>query len=255
MSDAAPDTLTVTEHFYDDLRSTGADVRIKVSERSLGARSSQRVAALRARLVARGFAEGEVMLEDIDHTPWAWIAIPFAFVAPIPTWIRTEAILPALAAAGAFVLLYLVLRAAKLGSVTATLKVRCADTARAGVAIDEALSSGAELGPIGWRYDVPATSAGDWAELCAARASARATRLAEALGVRIVGVHAVHEEHTLPQTSYTVPLAPVMAAPPSKARLGGGALSESLGAAPSTTQRAGLRLTVAYRVGAYQART
>src|SRR6185437_15500352 len=104
------------------------------SERALGARSSQRVAALRARLVARGFAEGDVLLEGVDHTAWAWIAIPFAFLAPIATWLRTDAISSALAAGGAFVLLYFVLRAAKLGTIAATLKVRCADAARVGVA-------------------------------------------------------------------------------------------------------------------------
>ena len=253
MSDAAPDTITLTEHHFTDIRSTSADVLVKVSETSLGARSSQRFAALRERLAERGFAEGEVMLQGIDLTPWAWIAIPFIFIAPIAIVIGMGALQPGLVAGGAFVFLYLVLRAAKLGTVTATLKVHCAGAARVSVVIDEALSFGAEVASIGWRYDIEETSQGDWAVKCVERANARAARLAAVLGVRILGVHEYQEDQVLPQTAYTVPAAAQMeVASRRKARLG--RVSESLGESPSNTERAGLRVTIAYRVGDQAAR-
>jgi Protein of unknown function (DUF541) len=249
MSDA-PDTITLTEHHYDDIRSTGADMLVKVSERSLAARSSQRVAALRARLAELGFAEHEVMLEGVDHTPWAWIVIPFIFIAPVATLFGMGALRPALIAGGALFLLYLVLRAAKVGTVSATLKVHCASAGHVGVVIDEALSSGAEVASLGWRYDVDEPSQADRALKCVERANARAARLAEALDVRILGVHALHEERVLPQATYaTLAVASMSTGPAHRAKMG--SVSESLGEAPSSAQRAGLRLTIAYRVGGY----
>jgi hypothetical protein len=254
MSDAAADTITLTEHHYTDIRSTSADVLVKVSETSLGARSSLRVAGLRGRLAERGFAEGEVMLQGVDLTPWAWIAIPFIFIVPIAIVIGGGALQPGLVAGGTFVFLYLLLRAAKLGSVTATLKVHCAGAARVSIVIDEALSFGAEVASIGWRYDIEETSQVDWAVKCVERANGRAARLAAALGVGVLGVHEYHEEQVLPQTAYTAPAAAQMAvASHRKARLGH--VSESLGESPSNSDRAGLRVTIAYRVGDQAARS
>lgn len=253
MSDAAPDTITLTEHHYTDIRSTSADVLVKVSENSLGARSSQRVAALRGRLAERGLAEGEVMLQGVDLTPWAWIAIPFIFIAPIAAAIGMGSLRPALIAGGATVLLYVVLRAAKLGTVTATLKVHCAGATIVSVVIDEALSFGAEVASIGWRYDMEEASRADWAAKCVEHANARAARLAATLGVRIHGVHVYSEEQVQPQATYTAPVT-VRAEVPAASRARLGKVSESLGESPSSTERAGVRVTIAYRVGDQDAR-
>jgi uncharacterized protein YggE len=193
------------------------------------------------------------MLQSVDLSPWAWIAIPFIFIAPIAIVVGRGTLQPGLVAGGAFVFLYLVLRAAKLGSVTATLKIHCAGAARVSVVIDEALSFGAEVTSIGWRYDIEETSQADWAVKCVERANARASRLAAALGIGVLGVHEYHEEQVLPQTAYTAPAAAQMeVAARRKARMG--AISESVGQAPSSTERAGMRVTIAYRVGDQEGR-
>jgi hypothetical protein len=251
MCDATPDTITLHEQHYEDVRSTGADVLIKVSETSVGGRSSQRVAALRERLAARGIAAGEILLEAVDLTPWAWIAIPFVFIAPVVTLVGTGSLRAGLVAGAAFVVAYLALRAAKLGTVTATLKVRCPEAERVGVVIDAACSFGAEIAAVSWRYDLRDALPADWMVACVERANARAARMAAALGVRILGVHTLQEEQTLPRAAYSAPGALKVEVARSKGRLG--SVSESLGAAPANTERAGSRVTIVYRVGDYRA--
>jgi hypothetical protein len=247
MPDAAPDTITITEQHYEDIRSAAADVLVKVSETSLGARSSQRVAVLRDRLSARGFAEGDLALQDLDHTPWSWFAIPLLFIVPIAAAFGTREPRPGLVAFAVALLFFLALRAAKLGTLGATLKVHCAAASRVGVVVDEALSFGAEVASITWRYDVGEATRGDWAVACVERANARAARLAAALGVRVSGVHAYGEEHVQPAATYTA--LPAEVAEPAKRRAKFDAASASLGPAPSNTERAGMRVTVTYRVG------
>jgi hypothetical protein len=250
MPDAAPDTITITEHHYEDVRSAAADVLVKVTETSLGARSSQRLTALRERLSARGFAEGDLGLENLDHTPWSWFAIPLLFITPIAAAIGAGELRPGLVAFGAALLLYLTLRTAKLGTLGTTLKVNCAAASRVGIVVDEALSFGAEVASIHWRYDVGEAARGDWAVTCVERANARAARLAAALGVRVSGVHAYGEEHVQPAATYVGP-AFLAAKPAARAKFD--AASASIGPAPANTERAGMRVIVTYRVADYRA--
>jgi uncharacterized protein YggE len=122
-----------------------------------------------------------------------------------------------------------------------------------GVAVDEALSSGAEVASIGWRYEVGEAARADWAVACVERANARAARLAAALTVRILGVHAYQEDHVLPQGAYAAPADAKVEVAASRARMS--SIAASLGDAVSNTERAGLRVTIAYRVGDRDARS
>jgi hypothetical protein len=255
MTDTAVlDTVTITAHHFEEIRSTGADVLISVSERSVGSRSSGRVAALRGQLVERGFSDSDLMLQGVDRTGWAWIPIALGIVVSIAALLATGTLRAALAAGGGFVVLGMVLAALKVGTISALLKVRAGNAEQVSRLLDTVLAcSSAEVRSITWRYEVDPASQGDWAARAVERASLRAARIAEALGVRILGVHTFREEYVLPQAQATG-AAPAEAAASMRSKTRSTArmqmsVGESLGAAPSSTERSGVTVHIDYRVG------
>ncbi|APR83406.1 Hypothetical protein A7982_08755 [Minicystis rosea] len=250
MNPSEPDTITITEEHFEDIRSAGADVRLSASESGFGAASSGRIAAVRGLLGEHGFPEQDISLQGIDHTPWAWIVIPVGMLASFIVLGAFGARSTAGVVFG-FALLYAIVAAAKLGTVSATLQVRCGNAERVSRLIDVALSAGVDVQATVWRYDIAPPDRSAWTRQAIARARARADEIAAALGVRILGVHAFHEEHVTPRPSY-----PALAVPPvrkaeSKARLSK-TVGESLGDA-SGVDRAGVTVTVRYRVSAGEA--
>lgn len=81
------------------------------------------------------------------------------------------------------------------------LRVRCADLTTLGdlLGIVTAQKS-ATLNSIEWGYPYGDTQRDEWLVECVARANAKAARIAEALGVRVLGVHAFSEEYADEET-------------------------------------------------------
>jgi len=245
--DTHVDTLTVTEEHHEQVRSAGADVRLRVCERSLGNATSGRMAALRARLLATGLDEGAVMLEELSRDAWAWVAVALGVPVSIAVALLTRELALAAAVGGAFVALYAVLAGLKVGTVSATLTVRCPDAQRVSQALDAALALGhVEPQGILWRYEVDEASRRDWTARAVGRAHRRAAHLASSLGVRLVALHSLHETPTSPQEAQAAPLAgPPPVARCSKRRV---TVTESVEPLASNTERAGVTVTVVFRV-------
>lgn len=255
MTDAAVlATITIAAQHFEEIRSTGADVLISMSERTLGSQSSGRVAALRAKLVERGFRESDLMLQGVDRAGWAWIPVVLGIAVSIAALLATGTLRTALVAGGGFVILGLAFAALKVGTLSALLKVRAGNAEQVSRLLDTVLADGgAEVRSITWRYEVDPASQGDWAARAVAQASVRAARIAEALGVRILGVHTFREEYMLPkeQTTLAAPMESAASMPAkrrSSARMQM-SVGESLGAAPSSTERSGVTVYIDYRVG------
>lgn len=243
------DTITITERRFEDIESRGADVRISLDELGRGARTSGRVATFRALLAQRGFTEGDITVQGVSRSSVAWPALPLGIVALVVVLFTVRSWLWAGAAVLGSVLLHAALRALKLGATTVTLSVRCADSARVGEVLDAALEAGATVELVGWIYESSPVRRETWAVDAIERANVRAARVAEALGVRVVGVHAYREQHTEPEPSYTPPGA--VAPPASKSRVGAASISESLGT-PVGRERAGVVVEIEYRVARRQ---
>jgi hypothetical protein len=244
-----PDTITISEQHFEDMRSAGADLLVRVGEQSVGGRLPRRTAALRRALEGRGLTEQDVMLQGIERTSWAWIAIVLGLLVPTALFF-VMGWLQAVIALGAFVALYLGIAGVRLAMVEVTLKIRCPDAAAVNLALVEVdAHRGAEVLSIVWRYDVEPASRADWALQCIERANERSVKVASALGARITGVHAYHEAYVLPATSY--PAAAPADAVASKAKVSSRmsvSSGGSFGASAASTERAGVEVTIQYRI-------
>lgn len=240
-----PDTITITERRFEDIESRGADVRISLDELTRGARTSGRLAAFRARVAQRGFTEGDITVQGVSRNSVAWLAVPLGIIALIVVLFTVRSWVWVGAVVLGSVLLHAALSALKLGGTTVTLLVRCADSARVGQALDAAHEAGATVDMVGWIYESSPVRREAWAVEAIERANVRAARVAEALGVRLVGVHAYREQHTEPEPSFTPPGA--VAPPASKSRVASASLGESLGT-PVGRDRAGVVVEIEYRV-------
>lgn len=136
----------------------------------------------------------------------------------------------------------------KSSSVTYDLRVRCRDIQR----IPEALgvvteARAATLQQVEWRYDQDVEREAGWLRACLRDAEHKAQAAAEALGVRITGVHELHEgiaDGTGPSI-HPRHLAQAQA----KSRGGGGGGPIDLGISLASARRIVYAVTVSYRVG------
>jgi len=239
------DTLTVTAQHFADVRSAGADLTLSISEAGLGARSSGRIAELRARLAARGFAEADLALVTVDHTAWAWLALALGLPAAVGAGLA-GGILVATWTAGAAITATVILALLRLGTLSARVSVRCGSAEAVGRALDLAVAErGVSIEALDWRFQVDASTREEWVALAIAEARARAARIAGSLGVQLLGLHGYEEAEQLPLRAAAPPVVPVAAAR-SKARM---TASQSLAAAPSGADRAGVTVTLRYRIG------
>ena len=244
MNDDPIDTITVTEEHFEDIRSEGADVAIAVWEWSFGSRSTGGIAHLREALVAQGLTAADISLVNVERMQWAWVLMVVGMAASFALMVARQP-LAAIAALVGGVLLWATLRVSRAGTVTATFKVRCTDDGRVGPLLERVFGTrNAELRSITHRYNANPGLAKEGATSAIQRANARAQAIASALGVTIVGVHRYDEERMEPPSGERHG-----APPPAMAvrRRGTGSLAESLGPV-SGTERAGVRVTVTYRI-------
>jgi uncharacterized protein YggE len=140
--------------------------------------------------------------------------------------------------------------------------ITCADAKAAERALDIiAKIGGVAVTSTEWRYEVDSTTLGDWAVRCIERANARADKVAQALGVRVVGVFSYEESFELPQHHYS-PEAAMPRAVSTRGRSSAGPpsadeLAEGPASAPvlAGSERGGAEITVRYRVADYAPRT
>jgi len=245
---SAPAGITVTERQLAEVRSSGADVFVSISERRAGAATSGRIAELRRALQKRGVADADVMLEGIEKSSWAWIPIPFAIACGFAALFSHDLRPHALKAAAGLVILSLILAFARLGSMSARLKIRGATAERVNAILDTIFAfSGADIQSIAWRYETDAEAREAWTAEAVARARRRAERIASELGVQIIGVQALHEDCEPPPRGEGLP-PPI---PVARKRSGAG-VAESIGPAPSNTTQVLLTVSIQYCVAPVQ---
>lgn len=143
----------------------------------------------------------------------------------------------------------------KSSSATYRLRIRC-DQLNALPEVLGAITSAknAELERLVWRYPESAEAQGQWLKLCIAQANIKAAAAAEALGVRLVGVHRLTEElledpdRGARQMGVAIPYA----AAPQRARAG---VAPDMGFDLTHHKRGGMRVSVEYRVDGFAAPT
>jgi uncharacterized protein YggE len=133
---------------------------------------------------------------------------------------------------------------ARLGSMSARLKIRGATAERVNAILDTIFAfSGADIQSLAWRYETNAEAREAWTAEAVARARRRAERIATELGVEIVGVQALHEDCEPPaRVDFAPPPIPV-----AKKRSGAG-VDENIGPAASNTTQVLLTVSIQYRV-------
>lgn len=242
-------TITVTERHLSEVRSAGADVFVSIEERRAGSKTSGRVVDLRRSLEKRGLTEQDMMLEGAESSSWAWIPIPFAVGCGAAALASDTLRLAALPAAAGLVVIALILSLMKLGTLTARLKIRCADAERVNAVLDTVLTfPGAHTQSIAWRFETDPDAREAWTAEAVRRAQRRAERIASELKVRIVGVHALHEDcETPPRPAGPMHPAVPSEVAPAKKRMAA-SVDESIGPAPSNTTQVLLTVSIQYCV-------
>jgi hypothetical protein len=98
---------------------------------------------------------------------------------------------------------------------------------------------------IDWGYTEADEVRTRWLVSCATRATERARPIAEALGVRLLGVHRFGEPEVQPQVAYDVPRGVMAGAP--RGRM----TSEDFGLSVAHSQKVVVRVVAEFRISGY----
>jgi hypothetical protein len=266
MDDRASDTITICERYFTDLRTTSADLHCLCSTRRLMT-TPPAVRTVQEALIGAGFSEGCLTVKSLSRSSElggclgviGGVAIIVAAIVAYFHLGNLRTTLPVIAAAVVClgVVAWILFR-----STECAFAVTCADAA----AVERALGLIAKVGGVSvtstvWRHEIDHCILGDWAVACIERANVRADRVAEALGVRVVGVASYEESFDLPDRHYSPdPMTPPPAAVIAR-RSRVGFHSGSRGGGPSSmptvlagAERGGASVTVRYRVADYTPR-
>src|SRR5688572_30809895 len=142
----------------------------------------------------------------------------------------------------------------KSSSATYRLRVRC-DQLNALPEVLGAITSAknAELERLVWRYPESAEQQGHWLKLCIAQANIKAAAAAEALGVRLVGVHRLNEQLLEDPDTGARPMGQAVAF--AAAQRSRASAAPDMGFDLTHHKRGGMRVTVEYRVEGFGAHT
>jgi hypothetical protein len=258
-----PDTITITEYHFLDIKSNGADVECSTTAHTGRESTPPLVKAVAKELSAIGVKESALSVTNLsrsnDIIGCAGGLLVFAAVisaiALESRGIKIETAAPYMLAA-AIVIMGLAWHFGR--QTTCSFKITCADNETVD-RLQQLLSEKFQkvtLLSTAWRYDVPSKTLAEWADQCIERANARAARVATALGVQIIGVHSYEEKHELPQRHYSSDHgAPAMArsraAAPYEMKGGGSARVGSYVA--EGQERSGAHVRIEYRVTNYRA--
>ena len=260
--DHVPDTITICERHAGELRTSSADLHCTCSAR----RSTTTPPAVREAqqaLVGAGFPEGCLRVENLTRESElggclgavGGGAVVAAAIAAFVSMASLRTVLPIIGAGalclGAVAWFF-------FRSTQCAFAITCADAKAAERALDIiAKIGGVAVTSTEWRYEVDSTTLGDWAVRCIERANARADRIAQALGVRVVGVFSYEESFELPRHHYS-PEGSMPRAMSTRGRSSANELEEEpSSAAPvlAGSERSGAEITVRYRVADYAPRT
>jgi hypothetical protein len=256
-----PDTITITEYHFLDVKSKGADVECTVTVHFDRQPLPAVVAQIRNSLKGIGLDETALSVSNLRRdnelfgctTTVVVLGLLGALYATGQNALDPFRGFTPLAMIGIIVIAF---AWTFLRGTTCTFKIRCsADDAvgRVHKLLGDHYKKVTVLST-SWRYEVPSEELAAWSVKCIERANARAQVAAKALGVQIVGVFSYEEHHELPQRHYTPPVdgAPAMAR---RARKGGMETfeAESTSVVPSGESRAGASVRVQYRVANYTA--
>lgn len=262
----APDTITITEHQLQDLRATGADLRCTCStHRRLGTPAAIR--AIQAGLEREGFPGGSLTVQNITHASdfggcLGAVIVAALVAAGLFAWLSPANLLIAFPVIGGAAASLALIAWFAVRSTQHAFVIRCknSEEVERALAVLARVGEGVAVNATDWRYEIDSNALNDWAVQCIQRANARAERVAEALGVTIVGVHAYEESHVLPSRASTGPESPgaeveeaKLAAPKRRASAAGGPPSAPPGPLAGS-ERGGAHVTVRYRVTGYAPR-
>lgn len=205
-----PDTITITEYHYLDVKSSGADISCVVDAGAREGPYPQVITRIKSALRELKINEGAISIEQLkrDNEQFGcFVGILFLILVAVGItedtfqWHRLHLLGFSIIGAGCLLLLFWLFgRRAKC-----TFKITCGsndEVTRVHEMLERQFAHVTVL-TTAWRYEVKSEQLGDWSELCIQRANVRAERVAKALGVVIVGVFSYEETHSLPARNYT----------------------------------------------------
>lgn len=218
-----PDTITIDEYHYLDIKSEGADIECRVSERVGKGPIPGILSRVKASLREAGFAEDVLSVRNLrkDNETFGCVTTVAVIAVIAGTALaHSEKMDVASTLAGLTICAAVAVGLAWVFArrTECTFKIRCKDSESVG-RTHKLLSSFQPITILSteWRYEVQSEALSDWADKCIRRANVRAQRVAKALGVQIVGIFSYEEKHELPKRHYTPENAPLEAAAPRRA--------------------------------------
>ena len=260
-----PDTITICEQHLIDLRTSSADLRCACWTRHPVAMPPA-VRSVQEALVGAGFPRDCVTAQNLTRESefggcLGAVVAGAIIAAAIAAFISMQSLRTILPVIGVAMVVLGAVAWFFFRSTQCTFSVKCADDKAVERALDiiARVGRGVTVTSTEWRYEVDSTTLGDWATACIERANARAERVAEALGVRVVGIYSYEESFELPRRTYG-PEASAARAQAPRRRSGAAEGEEEQSGAEQTallagSDRGGSHITVRYRVADYAPRT
>jgi len=247
------ETVTIIEEQMQDIKSNGADIRCSIAVNGRLTGTPEPVAALRKSLMDGGHGPDCIRIESMTHSSsnesigcTAVVAI-VAFGVAFSKGEKLDIFLPVIVLGGVALMGYFWWFNR---TTTCSFRIHCKDS-------DAVERTHQKLGEntkfqvmnTDWRYEVDPSALTSWAEKCIQRAHVRAEKVAEALGVKLDGVHSYEETHSLPRNNYTPDFGggtPAMERVPAARMRTMDSLAPDNG--PSDAERGGLGVIVRYRI-------
>ncbi len=247
------ETVTIIEEQMQDIKSNGAEIRCSISMNGRMTGTPEPVAALRKALIDGGHTSDCIRIEGMTHSSsnesigCTAIMVLVACGAAFSKGAQLEVFLPVILIGGAAVMAYFWWFNR---TTTCSFRIHCKDSA-AVERTHQKLGENIKFQVLNtdWRYEVDSAALTGWAEKCIQRAHLRAEKVAEALGVKLDGVHSYEESHSLPRNNYTPDFgggAPAMARMAVARRATLDSYEPDNG--PSDAERGGLGVIVRYRI-------
>jgi hypothetical protein len=255
---AIPDTITITEYFHQDAKSSGAEIRCAFNTSSLRGHLN------RLNEISRGLADPdkkdiETFLHHVKSENEIWgcsvaVVVLLAIFAGFRMISSPETFLLQTILLWAGGLTIVLVACWYLGRTkNCEFRVICQTNA----AVERTLEilrdkfSDVSINRTDWRYQISTESLTDWSLKCIKHANVRAKKIADELGVDIDGVHSYLEVHQLPEKNYPQDLNEIGGVRPAiRARVADAETFDAMGDSFLTTgsERTGARIQIQYKI-------
>ncbi len=206
------DTIRITEPYFEDIPSEGADVYCTVLVKGLTLSRKPTPEILNQEFAAAGLSDGCLSIREFQHESEWGCALVAGIVLNILAYLLVQWSLPIIAVKyGWMFFLCLIVLVLFLGKVfrnsSRHISVFCRNGKEVSIVQGTLGRFGSNVSGVHtkWRQPLKPEMLETWAETCIKRARVRAEKIATELGVRIIGIHSYIEEHSLPPDTYSSP--------------------------------------------------